>query len=306
MATYAKVDIRIWNDKKVMKLTPIQPCGQGLWIRLLVSEHRTSLPGVLKVGEAALAEEFGWSPEDFRKAFAEASSLDLVKADWKARFVWIPNVCEYNQPESPNVVKSWRIPWDEAPECPLKDEAYWRLKSFIEGFGEGFRKAFAKSCPEPSPNQEQDQEQDQEQEHIPPSAGAQARSNVNAKSANDWYALFCKKQWEKFGRQYGQGESDAKATGKLHDLLESLPLDQRAGDWINRERIVEEFLARSEPKTVSAGWSFSFFVNDFRGLAIPPDKRPAAARGSSAPHNLRVGQARAEDADHSKTGDLNI
>lgn len=163
MATYAKVDVRIWNDKKVRKLTPIPPCGQGVWIRLLTSEHRTTLPGVLCVGEAALAEELGWSLEAFREAFREAQNLGMVKADWKARFVWIPNACEYNRPESPNVVKSWRIPWDEAPECELKSEAYRTLKAFIEAFGEAFQQAFAQSCPQPSPNQEQEQEQYQEQ-----------------------------------------------------------------------------------------------------------------------------------------------
>lgn len=164
MATYAKVDVRIWDDKKVKGLTPIPPCGQGLWIRLLVSRHRSPVPGLLCVGEAALAEEFGWSLEAFREAFREASAEGMVKADWKARFVWIPNACFYNRPESPNVVKSWRIPWDEAPECSLKDEAYRTLKGFIEGLGKGFQEAFAKACGKPLPNQEQEQEQQQEQE----------------------------------------------------------------------------------------------------------------------------------------------
>lgn len=167
MANYAKVDVRIWNDRKVRQLSPIPPCGQGLWVHLLVSEHRTSLPGVLKVGEAALAEELGWSLEAFRKAFREAEELGMVKADWKARFVWIPNACRYNPPESPNVVKSWRVPWDEAPECDLKDEAYSRLKALLEGFDKSFQEAFAKACPEPLANQEHEQEQ--EHEHDPDS-----------------------------------------------------------------------------------------------------------------------------------------
>jgi hypothetical protein len=88
----------------------------------------------------------------------------MVKADWKARFLWVPNAKNYNRPESPNVVKSWRIPWDEAPECFLKRQAYQELKAFIDGFAEGFRKAFAYACSKPLPNQEQDPEQEQEQE----------------------------------------------------------------------------------------------------------------------------------------------
>jgi hypothetical protein len=100
------------------------------------------------------------------------------------------------------------------------------------------------------------------------SAPDRARSNVNAKSSHDWYSYFATRYWEKVGKQYGRGESDAKATGSLGTLLESLPEAQRAEDWLSKERIVGEFLARDDPRTVAAGWSFSFFVQDFRGLAL--------------------------------------
>ena len=210
MARYAKVDVRIWDDDKVKALTPIPPCGQGLWIRLLVSRHRSAVPGLLCVGAAALAEEFGWSLEDFMKAFAEAKREGLVKADWMARVVWLPKAWKYNSPESPNVVRSWRIPWDETPECSLKLEVYQCLKAFIEGFKDGFKKAFAQACRMPSPNQEQEPEQEPEQISLSPRV-----VNVNAKSADDWYRFFGVKYWEKVGKQYGRGENDAKTIGKL-------------------------------------------------------------------------------------------
>ena len=107
MARYAKVDVRIWDDEKVSSMTPIPPCGQGLWVRLLVSRHRSAIPGLLCVGEAALAEEFGWSLKAFREAFGEAQSLGLVKADWKARVVWIPKAHKFNHPES--MTLAWSI-----------------------------------------------------------------------------------------------------------------------------------------------------------------------------------------------------
>ena len=162
LARHAKVDVRIWDDERVRRLSPIPPCGQGLWIRLLVSRHRSPIPGLLCVGEAALAEELGWPLEAFREAFREG----LVEADWKARVLWFPNAGKYNRPESPNVVKAWRIPWDETPECGLKVKAFYVLKDFTEGLGEAFAKAFREACAIPSPkplaNQEQEQEQEQE------------------------------------------------------------------------------------------------------------------------------------------------
>ena len=170
MARFRKVDPRIWGDAKFRRLSPIPPCGQGLWLYLLTCPEATSLPGLIVAGEAGLAEALGWSLEAFRKAFAEAFREGLVRADWSARVVWVKNAPRYNVPESPNVVRSWRDHWDNVPECQLKREAYQWLKAFVEGLAEGFQKAFAEACSEPntvgavdpSPNQEQEQEQEQD------------------------------------------------------------------------------------------------------------------------------------------------
>ena len=153
-----------------MRLSPIPPCGQGLWIRLLVTRHRSTIPGLLCVGEAALAEEFGWSLKDFRVAFQEALAEGLLEADWKARLIWIPKACSYNRPESLNVVKAWRIPWDEAPECQLKAKAFRVLKDFTDGLGLAFQLAFKQACADPSPKPRAIQEQEQEQEQDPGSS----------------------------------------------------------------------------------------------------------------------------------------
>jgi len=96
-----------------------------------------------------------------------------------------------------------------------------------------------------------------------------------SKTAYDWLEFFKVRHREKTGRFYGQGTADATALANFADLLASLPPDQRAADWDARERIVAEFLARTDSKTVQDGWPFCFFTTNFRGLAMPPDKRPA-------------------------------
>jgi hypothetical protein len=130
-----------------------------------------------------------------------------------------------------------------------------------------------------------------------------AHSNVNAKSADDWLSYFRQKYWEAKGRQYGQGSADAKALGNFGDLLGSLPLDQRVADWLDRERIVTEFLTRSDARTVGAGWPFCFFTTDFRGLAMPPERRPAV-RATAGARDPSVGFHDVATSDHSKTGDI--
>ena len=166
MARYRKIDIRMWGDSRFCELSSPNPSGKYLWVFLLSGPPTSNIPGLFRAGEMALAEELEWSLEGFRQAFAELSSRGLVKADWKARVVWVPNAIKYNAPENPNVVKSWRTAWDEIPECALKAEAYERLKAFTEGLGEGFGKAFAEGCAKGLANQEQEQEQERNKDSL--------------------------------------------------------------------------------------------------------------------------------------------
>lgn len=163
---YRRLTVRMWGDAKVLALSRPQPCGQVLWIHLLAGEQTDIIPGLCKIGEAAFAEQLGWSLEGFREAFREVFALGMVRADWAARVVWVPKAIQHNAPVSPNVVKSWADAWDRIPECALKLEAWQTLKAFTEGMAEGFREAFAKACPKPSlkPSGIQDQDQDQDQE----------------------------------------------------------------------------------------------------------------------------------------------
>lgn len=128
-----------------------------------------------------MAEKLKWPIDAFREFFKAIKNEGMAKADWDAQVVWVPNAIHYNEPESPNVVKSWATTWNEIPECPLKKEAFTVLKNKIEDFGKGFQKAFQKAFQDygsknkastkaygkayakSMPNQEQEQEQEQEQ-----------------------------------------------------------------------------------------------------------------------------------------------
>lgn len=109
-------------------------------------------------------------------------------------------------------------------------------------------------------------------------------------SAHDWLFLFGVRWKQKLnGKEYGQGESDAKACGRFGELLASFPDSQRLEDWAARERVISEFLSSTDKATVAAGWPFSFFTAAFRGLTIPPALRPKADQrnGKPAPAQAR-------------------
>lgn len=169
---YRKVEVRTWGDEKFRRLSPMPPCGQGLWLFLITGPHTGPIPGLFRAGRAAMAEELDWDVEAFDKAFGEAFREGMVKADFKARVVWVPKAINHNRPESPNVVLSWAAEFDLIPECALKWEALEFLRASVYGLGEAFTKAFDKAfgkpfgkpSPKAMPNQEQEQEQEQEED----------------------------------------------------------------------------------------------------------------------------------------------
>ncbi len=164
MSLWRPVDMRTWGDAKFVGLSDR---AKLLWFRFLSGPELTSLPGLIVAGRAQLAEALGWSVEAFEEAFGEAFRQGMVKADWKARVIWLPNAVRYNKPASPNVVKSWRTHFDNVPECSLKDEAYQALEAFAKGLGKAFEEAFREAFAKPLANQYQYQEQYQEENSCP-------------------------------------------------------------------------------------------------------------------------------------------
>jgi len=185
MARYRTVDIRIHSDEKYRNLTKPEPCGQYLFLYLLIGPHTGPIPGLFRLSLAGLADELGWTVETVSKPFAELFRNGMAKADWDARLVWLPNALKYNPPANPNVIKGWAKAWDELPECSLKDEAYRAFSSFLDGYSEPFRNGFETvSKPFGKPFRKQEQEQEQEQETNTRAADADAPGLIDAKPKN--------------------------------------------------------------------------------------------------------------------------
>jgi hypothetical protein len=115
----------------------------------------TSL-GAMRASIRGLSSEIGWKEKDFRKAFQKPLSLGMIRCNEKLSYIDIPNFIKYNQPESPNVVKSWDGILDMIPECSLKYDLMHKIRQFVvSSMGEAFHKAlpeaFDKAMPNPEP-----------------------------------------------------------------------------------------------------------------------------------------------------------
>lgn len=138
MSRYRKIEVRTWSDEKFRSLSAIAPSGQALWFFMLTGPHTGPIPGLFRAGRAAMAEELDWDVEAFDKAFGEVFQQGMAKADFKAKLVWLPNAIKHNKPESPNVVRGWRVELDLLPECDLKREAMTAIREGLESAGPSY------------------------------------------------------------------------------------------------------------------------------------------------------------------------
>lgn len=198
MSRYRKIEVRTWSDEKFRSLSGIPPSGQGLWFFLLTGPHTTAIPGLFRAGRAAMAEELNWETEAFDEAFREVSQQGMAKADFKAKLVWLPKAIQHNKPESPNVVRGWRVELDLLPECDLKREAIAGIREALESAGPSYVEAFdelfsskekepAKASPKPSAKAMANQEQEQEQEQKPSASSADKLPTCQPQAVIDLY-----------------------------------------------------------------------------------------------------------------------
>jgi hypothetical protein len=127
---FRKVHVCVYADEKFRELSKPPPNAKYLFLYLLTFTA-WSFPGLIAIGEAALAESLGWPLAAFRKVFAELSDHRMALADWSARLVWLPNAIKYNEPENANVIRGWAKRIGDIPEC--------ELKGYRKGSGNGYQ-----------------------------------------------------------------------------------------------------------------------------------------------------------------------
>jgi hypothetical protein len=164
MARYRKIDPRIWNDAKVLRLSPFAKLA---FIYILTHPNMTSL-GAMRGTPEGLSAELSQGDkglaEAFAEGFTEAIAEGLLEVNAKACYIAAPNFLRYNQPESPNVVKAWNGALDLIPECDAKVLLVERVTEYLKPLPEAWRKPWVKPStkasgkamrnPKPKPKQD--------------------------------------------------------------------------------------------------------------------------------------------------------
>lgn len=138
---FRNVEVRMWDDERFVELSAPPPNAQTLWFYALTNPATGPIPGlyVFSLGDAA--ERFHWPLKATRAAFAEILAQGMAHYDAPTRVVWLPNAIRSNPPASPNVVRSWKRPWEALPRSELKQSAEVVIRSSVKGIGKGFGQA---------------------------------------------------------------------------------------------------------------------------------------------------------------------
>lgn len=115
---FARVPRTVWDSR----LRSLSPGAQAVFFGLLTGPFASSVPGVVPVGAAAIAELVGCSTEAARSAFCELESAGLIKVDASALLVWLPDGPVWDPPSNRNVVTGWINQWPNLPKSPLLED----------------------------------------------------------------------------------------------------------------------------------------------------------------------------------------
>ncbi len=148
MAKWRPVDVRVWNDRKVLALSDR---GKVLWLYLLTSPFMLPIPGVIVAGEMAIAEQLGWQPKGVGEGFGEllAKGLGVTRFE---RLIWLHKALSYQPICGPNHISAIAKCWDDVPHCAMKHAIWVALRNACKGWGKLFEKGVPEPLPEPLAN----------------------------------------------------------------------------------------------------------------------------------------------------------
>ena len=116
---YARVAIGIVETLPASIRDRAKPSALTLFLWLPVSPLRRNLPGVLRAGEASLADALDWPLTALRRCLRELEDAGVVRYDRSTKVLVVPTALAHDPPANANVLKAWASDLAELPACAL-------------------------------------------------------------------------------------------------------------------------------------------------------------------------------------------
>jgi hypothetical protein len=120
----------------------VSPAAALTAARLRFSPAKRTIPGVLCIGEAGLAEAQGIEPRAFRKQARELEAAGALILDRRECLAYVVGAIEDDPPTSKNAVIGFGRQASELPDSPVKTEVLRAIGAVLDGHPE-FQAHFA-------------------------------------------------------------------------------------------------------------------------------------------------------------------
>jgi hypothetical protein len=152
---FQKIKTELWFDEKFCSLNSREKL---LFLYFLTCPH-TNLIGLYVVKEGYICSDLQILSKDLRKDLTKLLEKDLVKYDFKASVVYIPNFLKHNPLTNPNQKKAAKKILKSLPKSPL-------ISMFCEGLPEGLKEVLTEGLSKVllKPEEEEEEEKEEEEE----------------------------------------------------------------------------------------------------------------------------------------------
>lgn len=141
---YVSIPVRSWNlfEAAGLKMPASAP---GLYWRLATAPEGTRIPGVIRIGLAALAENLGWTTTQVRRCAAELEGSGLLQADWAMRLVVLPALLREpcSRPNSTSSAAVFGRELADLPRCELLDSIDQALRESLGSMSSAFLDSYS-------------------------------------------------------------------------------------------------------------------------------------------------------------------
>lgn len=119
---YVAIPVRTWNLFEAAELK-LAPSAAALYLRLATAPEGTRIPGVIRIGLAALAENLGWTQAQVKRLAAELTAQNLVQVDYANRLFVLPALLREpcSRPNSTSSAAVYGRELADLPRCELLD-----------------------------------------------------------------------------------------------------------------------------------------------------------------------------------------